>query len=60
VPAPNRPPLDWVLRFFKEQEVRGIRVRRKADALFFLHTARTDARRDRREVQEKKQCEMPR
>ena len=40
------------------EEVRGIPVGRKADALFFLHTARLDGRRDQRELREKKQYEM--
>ena len=40
------------------QEVRGIPVGRKADALFFLHTARMDARRNDREIREKKRYEM--
>lgn len=39
-------------------EVRGIPVNRKADALFFLHTARLDARMNRQEIKEKKRFEM--
>ena len=31
------------------KEVKGIAVNRKADALFFLHTARIDQRRNERE-----------
>lgn len=46
--VPNSPP----------QEVKGIPVNRKADALFFLHAARLDAWRDAREVQENKKYEM--
>jgi beta-galactosidase len=42
------------------QEVRGIPVGRKADALFFLQAARLDQRRDQREIREKKQYEMAR
>ncbi|HLK58434.1 MAG TPA: glycoside hydrolase family 2 TIM barrel-domain containing protein [Chthonomonadaceae bacterium] len=38
--------------------VHGIPVNRKADALFFLHTARMDARRNDQERREKKQYEM--
>ncbi len=38
--------------------VRGIVVNNKADALFFLQTARIDAPRDERERREKKQYEM--
>ena len=40
------------------QEVRGIPVGRKADALFFLHTARIDTRRNDGEVREKKRFEL--
>jgi beta-galactosidase len=40
------------------QEVRGIPVQRKADALFFLHTARMDVRRSEQEVRERKRFEM--
>lgn len=40
------------------EEVRGIPVGQKADALFFLQTARMDARRDEREVREGKQYVM--
>jgi beta-galactosidase len=39
-------------------EVRNIPVNRKADALFFLHTARLDARRNDQEIKQKKQYEM--
>jgi len=42
------------------EEVRGIPVNRKADALFFLHTARLDARRNAQEVRENKKYEMAR
>ncbi|MBC8100978.1 MAG: hypothetical protein H7Z41_00120, partial [Cytophagales bacterium] len=42
------------------EAVRGIPVNRKADALFFLHTARLDSQRNEREVREKKQYEMAR
>ncbi len=45
--VPNDPP----------REVRGIAVNQKADALFFLHTARLDARRNDREIREGKQYE---
>ena len=38
--------------------VRGIPVRRKADALFFLQAARLDQRRDEREKREGKKYEM--
>ncbi len=38
--------------------VRGIPVNRKADALFFLHTARLDARRNPQEIKERKQFEL--
>jgi beta-galactosidase len=38
--------------------VRGIPVNRKADALFFLQTARMDQRRNAREVRTNKQFEM--
>ncbi len=40
--------------------VRGIPVRRKADALFFLQAARLDKRRDEREKREGKKHEMAR
>jgi beta-galactosidase len=40
--------------------VRGIPVNRKADALFFLQSARLDTRRNDREVREKRQYEMAR
>ena len=40
--------------------VRGIAVGQKADALFFLHTARLDARRNRDEIRDKKRYEMAR
>lgn len=40
------------------KEVRGIPVNRKADALFFLHTARLDVYRNDKEVQQKKQYEL--
>lgn len=39
-------------------EIRGIPVRRKADALFFLHTSRVDRRLNDRERREGKQLEM--
>jgi beta-galactosidase len=42
------------------KEVRGIPVDRKADALFFLQTARLDARRNEQESREKKTFEMAR
>jgi hypothetical protein len=42
------------------QEVKGIPVGRKADALFFLHTARMDARRSEQERRENKKYEMAR
>ena len=45
---PNNPP----------QEVRGIAVNRKADALFFLHAARIDARRSRDDIRKHKTYEM--
>ena len=38
--------------------VTGIPVNRKADALFFLHTARIDQPRNDQEVREKKQYEL--
>jgi beta-galactosidase len=38
--------------------VKGIPVNRKADALFFLHVARLDTRRNEMEVKEKKQYEL--
>ncbi|MBC8143920.1 MAG: hypothetical protein H7Y38_21005, partial [Armatimonadetes bacterium] len=40
--------------------VRGIPVNQKADALFFLHTARMDSRRNNDERRDKKQYEMAR
>ncbi len=40
------------------QEVKGIPVNRKADALFFLHTARMDSRRNNDELRDKKKYEM--
>lgn len=42
------------------EAVRGIRVNKKADALFFLHTARIDARRNNDERRDNKQLEMAR
>lgn len=42
------------------EEVRGIPVNRKADALFFLHTARIDRERDDRDLREKKRYEVAR
>ncbi len=45
---PNNPP----------QEVKGIPVNRKADALFFLHAARIDQRMNQDEVRDKKQFEL--
>jgi beta-galactosidase len=45
---PNNPP----------QEVKGIPVNRKADALFFLHTARLDQRRNQQEVKQDARYEM--
>ena len=42
------------------QEIKGIPIHRKADALFFLHAARIDARRNEQEVREKKRFEMAR
>lgn len=42
------------------EEVRGIPVGRKADALFFLQAARIDARRNDQEIREKKRYEMAR
>ncbi|GAB4459462.1 MAG: hypothetical protein OHK0029_22100 [Armatimonadaceae bacterium] len=42
------------------EAVRGIPVGQKADALFFLQTARLDNRRNRKEVEEGKQFEMAR
>jgi hypothetical protein len=38
--------------------VRGIPVNRKADALFFLHTARIDQRRNEQERRENQQFEL--
>jgi len=46
--VPNKPP----------EAVRGIPVGRKADALFFLHTARIDARMSQQDIKEKKKYEM--
>jgi beta-galactosidase len=40
------------------QEITGIPVNTKADALFFLHTARIDRRLDDRERGEKKRFEL--
>ena len=40
--------------------VRGIPVGKKADALFFLHTARIDQRRNNDEIRDKKKFEMAR
>ncbi len=40
--------------------VRGIGINRKADALFFLHTARLDQRRNAQEIRDNKQFEMAR
>ena len=40
------------------QEVKGIPINRKADALFFLHTARIDSRRNNDELRDKKKYEM--
>jgi beta-galactosidase len=42
------------------EAVRGIAVGKKADALFFLQTARMDVRRNEQEVREKKRYEMAR
>lgn len=42
------------------EEVKGIPVNRKADALFFLQTARLDSRRNERERGENKKYEMAR
>ncbi|HEY7428932.1 MAG TPA: hypothetical protein VH682_32175, partial [Gemmataceae bacterium] len=39
------------------KEIRNIAVNRKADALFFLHTARLDARRNEQEIKGKKKYE---
>jgi beta-galactosidase len=39
-------------------EVRGIPIGRKADALFFLHTARLDARMNDQDRKEKRRYEM--
>ena len=39
-------------------EIRGIPVNRKADALFFLHAARIDERRDDRQRREKARLEL--
>ena len=38
--------------------IHNIAVKRKADALFFLHTARLDARRNPQEIKTKKKYEM--
>lgn len=46
--VPNNPP----------PAIRGIPIHRKADALFFLHTARMDRRRNRRELKANKRFEM--
>lgn len=40
------------------EEVRGIPIQQKADALFFLHTARIDRRRSPRDLKENKQFEL--
>ncbi len=48
--VPNSPP----------EKVTGIPVNRRADALFFLHTARLDRRRSEREQREGKRFEMAR
>ncbi|MGO8700813.1 MAG: glycoside hydrolase family 2 TIM barrel-domain containing protein [Limisphaerales bacterium] len=40
------------------EEITGIPIGLKADALFFLHTARLDRRRDDREREEKKRFEL--
>jgi beta-galactosidase len=48
--VPNNPP----------QEVKGIPINRKADALFFLHTARIDQRRSDEEARDNKKFEMAR
>jgi beta-galactosidase len=48
--VPNNPP----------QEVKDIPIGRKADALFFLHTARMDNRRNNDEIRDNKQFEMAR
>jgi beta-galactosidase len=47
---PNNPP----------QEVKGIPVNQKADALFFLHTARIDNRRNQNDLKQNKKFEMAR
>ena len=47
---PNNPP----------NEVRDIPIGRKADALFFLHTARLDNRRNNDEIRDNKKFEMAR
>lgn len=41
-------------------EVKDIPINRKADALFFLHTARMDARRNNDEIRDNKRYEMAR
>ncbi|MGA2034489.1 MAG: glycoside hydrolase family 2 TIM barrel-domain containing protein [Thermoguttaceae bacterium] len=41
-----------------KSEVRGIPVGRKADALFFLHAARIDARRNPQEIKQEKKYDM--
>jgi len=46
--VPNNPP----------QEVKAIPVNQKADALFFLHTARLDSRRNANELRDNKKFEM--
>ncbi len=48
--VPNNPP----------EEVRGIPLNRKADALFFLHTARIDQRMNNDDVKKGKRYEMAR
>jgi beta-galactosidase len=47
---PNNPP----------QEVKDIPINKKADALFFLHTARIDQRRNNDELRDNKKFEMAR
>ena len=42
------------------ESVEGIPVGKRADALFFLHTARIDRRRSPRDAAENKQCETAR
>jgi beta-galactosidase len=48
--TPNNPP----------QEVKDIPIGKKADALFFLHTARIDQRRNNDELRDNKKFEMAR